>query len=147
MISREKLNAVRLIRPQRDLDSTRDPDPDLVAELADLHPRVRLSFHQETQRWVLWEQIGGTFCPITAIADEHGRYQHPTYGNTIHWLSKISRPAVQNKWAMEEWLAEMDRPQRDGAAAIKKQHEPQIREGSKDLYNLLINKKSWARRN
>jgi hypothetical protein len=147
MISKEKLSAVRLIRPQRDLDSTRDPDPDLVAELADLHPKVRLAFHQDTQRWVLWEQIGGTFFPITAIADAAGRYQHPTYGNTIHWLSKVSRPAVQNKWAIEEWLNGLDAQQHSEAAALKKQHEPQIREGSKDLYNLIIGKKMWARRN
>lgn len=145
MISREKINAVRLIRPQRDLDTSREPDPDLVAELADLHPTVRLAFHRDSQRWVLWEQIGGTFHPITAIADEHGRYQHPSYRNTIYWLDKVSRPAVRNHWAMQEWLESMDAPLLQEAARIKKMHEPQLREGHKDLYNLHIGKKSWAR--
>lgn len=129
------------VLPKSRLDESREPPEDLVEQLAESHPVIRLAWEPALQRWAMYEKVGGLFMLTAALTGPGGAYVNPTYGNTIGYLEQHSMRAMANKWDLQRWLNKIDEGQQKGAAEIRKSHEPQIREGSNDLYNVLIDRK------
>lgn len=143
MVNHELLEKFRDIRPRRYLDAGREPDPWLVEQLKVTHPFVRLAWEPKLERWALYEEIGSLFTFIVAIADAEGNYEHPSWANTIDYLSMTADSVrrVANKHDIDRWLdREIDSHQTRGAQEIRARTKPQIEEGSDRIWSLLNNK-------
>lgn len=139
-MNHDLISSFRPVEPTLTLDLSIEPDSWIQEQLDILHPGVHLAWEPRNGKWALWEDVGGVYHFIVAIADAEGRFETPSWANTIWWLDNCTPVAARNRWELERFLRKLDEGPQKEAAAIRKAHEPQIREGSNALYDLQIGK-------
>lgn len=112
--------------------------PDYVQEAMErLHPTVDILWHMEHQRWCLVQNVRGEQHLIRVLGSKT-RFEPPTLHNTVNFLNACHPARLENTWERERFLRELD--QKPEAERIARRSRDQIREGSKDLFNVLNNR-------
>ena len=112
--------------------------PRITALLQRRHPTVELLWEAHAERWCLVQTVRNQ-CFLIRILEDKGEYLAPTVENTVYFLDLIHPSNFTSEAAKDRLLAELDRSQE--AEDIERRSKEQITEGSKDLYNVMTNRK------
>ena len=104
----------------------------LLERLARVHPRVRLLWSCGARTWCLYERcMDGSWemiCRIDGL---------PTYANTVLALNECHPSRFEDSEAFDEFLAEIDEPQRKDEEAVLDASEALTDEGSDRMFDQL----------
>lgn len=122
------------------------PSKVLLRKLHRLFPTVKLQWHANIQRWVMWElgKESRIWWWVKKIEGPNGEFIRPNYANTIGWLRANKVPAISSEWALDRWIdSEVEGPNRELEEKIEAPHREQMRDGHRAMHDLAKQKKSF----
>lgn len=104
----------------------------LLERIARVHPRVRLLYVTGARTWALYERcMDGSWEMISRIDGL------PTYANTVLALNQCHPSRFEDSEAFDEFLADLDAPQREEEEAVEQASEARAAEGSDRMFDQL----------
>lgn len=109
--------------------------PEHVQEAMErMHPTVDILWHTEHERWCLVQRIGGRQVLIRVLGGKK-HFESPTLHNTVNFLNECHPARLEDTRSRERFLQSLD--ESSVAESVRRRSRDQIREGSKDIFNVL----------
>jgi hypothetical protein len=115
------------------------PDALVVTEMRRKHPNARLGWAEEHGCWSLIDVTPG-LPPIliTLLRSPDGDFVRPTLQNTVYYLDAIHPDNLNNEWAMQRFIRELDEDPR--ARDLERKAKDAREEGHRELWNAFKRK-------
>lgn len=107
----------------------------IVARLARFHPAVRLVWNSVYKCWQLIERGNDLrWTSLRLLRNAQKQPIAPTLESTVHWLSARDLRRLDNKFALERWLNNLDSTGFDGEREAEARASGMIEEGADRIW-------------